>query len=140
MSPHLLPADWELYLVLRLSDSDGVTPVSFLGVHLVDGRLWDLSAPIIVTASCSCGKRNTYLSIYLGSILLDCPNTPTYHAWCSCLTRSLYTVMHITNFIAWHVCYFPHLHRIHSEKGETVLGFLMSLSEYLPATGLPEQF
>lgn len=65
MSPHLLPADWELYLVLRLSDSDGVTPVSFLGVHLVDGRSWDLSAPIIVTASCSCGKRNTYLSIYL---------------------------------------------------------------------------
>lgn len=94
MSPHLLPSDWELYLVLRLSDSDGVIPLSFFSVQLVDGRSWDLSAPITVTPSCSCGKRNIY------SLPLDCPNTPMYHAWCLWLTRSGYAVVHITNFIA----------------------------------------
>ena len=76
-----LPLDWSFAsLVLRPLDADWITPPDFLG-QLVDSRLWDFLAAVIVSHNNLHNKSHLYLRLYLylylytiGSVSLENPN------------------------------------------------------------------
>lgn len=107
-------------LVLRSSDSGWVTPLPFLGAQLADGRSWDLSAVIIVRASCLC--KEMYITMVLVLFLwnaLTCQHS-MYDA-CGWEGPGMQLCTLQTSL---HVHYLPYLLSIHLEKEGNIIIFL----------------